>query len=245
MSPGRRAAAGARAALLACALLPLAGCGGPSAVGPAGAEAEAARLARENESLRRQSELAAGDAFYMLLDAGAPRLAIMYRGVLLREFALVSAEAGEPRVGFRRTAIGEAWRDKVWSGGTISPTKDRPRVEIIPPPPGEEIDPAEFKMPPLPEEAYPTPPRFWMRYPGGLTVEYVPAGPARVLGFSARIQLRLLDALAAVAAWRAGTPRLRIVVPAEDFGTLYRAAPPDSAFLVVPTLEAPPAKGTR
>lgn len=245
MSRRRRAArAAAHAALLAVALLPMTGCGEAGPARSPQAADDAARLARENESLRRQSELAGGDAFYMLLSPEAPpRLTIMYRGVVMREFTLAAAEAGEPRVVFRRASIPESWRDAIWSGGTISPSKDRPRVEIIPPPPGVEIDPSEFKMPPLPEEAYPTPRRFWIRYRGGLTVEYVPAGPAPALDLRTRVKLRLLDGLAAVLAWRERTPRLRLVVPAEDFGALYRAAPPDSAFLIAPG--TPPAGRSR
>ena len=82
----------------ALALLPAAGSAGARGDDAAKASAVAAR----NESMRRELELAEGDAFYLVLDDRASTLTLMYKGAPLRET--------QHRVRRDRRAAREPWR---------------------------------------------------------------------------------------------------------------------------------------
>jgi hypothetical protein len=259
---------------------------------PAGDRARAAAIAARNESLRREIELAEGDAFYLLLDPEPPTLRLMYRGAPLRETPIVAAELGEPRA--RRGGDGEVAVDlyAVWSGGTLEPPRVDVREHVVPPPvagqdppvdgtaagggaeQGEFIDSAEagdqdaeaapveeeVEIPKTPEELYPVPPSYEIRFQEGLTIEVVrtpeEAAAGEELGKTSGEAKRAAAAQAALKpAPEAPEPglwhrlqrmarrlslsrpegevaRLRIELSPRDADRLFRSLPPDVKLLI-------------
>jgi hypothetical protein len=177
----------------------------PTAAAPARdqAQRDSATIAAYNESLRRELELAEGDAFYLILDADGSSLSLTFRGAPLRETRVVSARIGEPRA--RHIGGDERPLDvhAIWTGGRLVPPRIDVREEVVPPPlagaagdeagtaagsstapQGEFIDGAaepeatpveaaaeEVEIPKTPEELYPVPASFEIRFAEGLTVE--------------------------------------------------------------------------
>jgi hypothetical protein len=191
----RRALAGA--ALLVSGAFAL--CTGASGAAAPGDDAKVRALAARNESLRRELELAEGDAFYLVLDERGSMLTLMFKGAPLRETAIESAEIGEPRA---RHGAGDEPIDlhAIWSSGDLHPPRINVREEVVPPPvagtptaepepPAERAEQGEFlegaappadatpepvvevEIPKTPEELYPVPVSYEIRFAEGLTVE--------------------------------------------------------------------------
>lgn len=228
---GALAAAALLAALPAAAVEPL--------------DAEAARLARENELLAKRVELARGKDFYVLLDRPRSRLVLMLRGAVLHEWPVRGVEVGTPRVAFLSRKAGADWQGRIWSGGRLDPPRERERMVIEAPPPrqggdAEQSEPA-VPIPPTPEELYPVPARYHVRYEGGLSLEIrlasTPSGE-RGPGFWSRLLARLAqwwsDLRAAARIRPLDTVRVRLVLAPDDAASFYRALPPDTKLLVIP-----------
>ena len=83
--------------------------------------------------MRRELELAEGDAFYLVLDDRGSKLTLMYKGAPLRETSIESAEIGEPRA---RHGGDDEPIDlyAIWSAGALHPPRINVREEVIPPP---------------------------------------------------------------------------------------------------------------
>jgi hypothetical protein len=203
---------------------------------------EVERLARENEILKRHVELSRGDAFYMVLDPKAMRLKLFLRGAILQDFRVTGLEVGEPRIAFVSRGLPQDWEGRIWTNGRLDPPREQERVEIVAPPPStdetEDTAPAP-PIPPTPEEAYPVPTRYHIRYLGGLALEVSP-GLA-----SSETQGGWAGVSAAWSAWWADLRavarkdpkdalRLRMTLKTEDANSLYRALPPDTKLLIVP-----------
>ena len=264
----------------ALALLPAAGSAGARGDDAATASAVAAR----NESMRRELELAEGDAFYLVLDDRASTLTLMYKGAPLRETSIASAEIGEPRAS-------HGGDDEpidlyaIWSAGALHPPRINVREEVIPPPiagvetpqpeaPAQRAEQGEFleggapadgatpepvveevEIPKTPEELYPVPVSYEIRFAEGLTVEVArsqtaPAAPTDKNGAGAPVagddpapyptppSPSLWERLVRVA--RHATlvrpegerVRLRIVIDSLDADRLFRSLPPDVKLLI-------------
>jgi hypothetical protein len=291
LSATRRPRAFARAAALALGGATLAM---TLAATPARAQegTRAAALAARNESLRRELELAGGDAFYLLLDAQPPVLRLMYRGAPLRETSIVAAELGEPRAGRGAEADRPVDLYAVWSGGTLEPPRVDVREHVVPPPVGSEDAAAdvaadgagaeqgefidsdeagedgaaaapveeEVEIPKTPEELYPVPATYEIRFQEGLTIEVVrapeDAAAGEELGKTSGEAKRVAVAQAAAnPAPESSEPgfwdrlqrvarrlslsrpecekvRLRLELSSRDADRLFRSLPPDVKLLI-------------
>ena len=87
-------------------------------------------------------------------------------------------------------------------------------------------------IPPTPDEAVPTPPRFVIHFTGGLGVEVVAAGAdstAARASLWGRIEHRVRRAFPGN--W--DRYRIRVVMPIAEAGALYRSLPDSTAFVAV------------
>jgi len=209
-----------------------------AAAPPAPAARELARLARQNELLRKQVELAKGKEFYLVLDPQAQQLTMMFRAALLQQYRVEALEVGVPRVVYRTRADVSRWEGRIWEKGALDPVRALDRVEVQAPPPTKEGVELEVKVPPTPEEKYPVPPRYHIRFAGGLSIEVRPPDSDAVRGFWARLasgwSTWWSDAKAASRIEPTDTVRLHLVLSKKDAESLYRALPPDTKLLVLP-----------
>lgn len=227
-------------ALLLVALLAPA----PASAGPQDSPEDAARAYRETEALRRLAALSQGKEYYLVLSAGADRLALMYRGVTLREYPVLRAEVGRPRFVYAGLPAPDDWRTRVWTGGNLEPPREIVRYEVaisvketITTP--DSLLPDPVIIPPTPEDACPTPELFRVRFDGGLALEFrLREGDAdlpiwgklwsfcvtRARNVSTALWARDKDSL-----------RLKIALPPDEIQALYRSLPPDVKFTMLPS----------
>jgi len=208
------------------------------APGPAAAPGDLARLARQNDLLQKQVALAKGKEFYLLLDTRAQTLTLMYHAALLQQYHVDGLEVGVPRVVYRPRSDVSQWEGRTWERGTLDPPRALDRVEMQAPPPTKEGTELEVQVPQTPEEKYPVPPRYHIRFAGGLSIEVRPPGTEASLGFWARWTQSLAtwwkDAKAASQPSPEDTVRLHVVLSKKDAESLYRALPPETKLLVLP-----------
>jgi hypothetical protein len=206
-------------------------------LGVHGADTDAdarARLARENEQLRRQIDLGSETA-HLVLDLAGQRLRLMSGGAVLRDYPILAAELGMPtRLFFSTTRASGDWREPIRTGAALEPHKQIGRVEMLPS--ANPDEPAQVPVPAEPEEALPAPERYVLRYDDGFTIEIRTAtAPERPRGFwasfASSIRGRISDAVEI--AGGASAPRLRLVLSAKDAGALYRSFPLDSKLVVI------------
>jgi len=200
--------------------------------------ADAERVTRQVELLRQRVELATGDAFYLLLDPAAGDLRLMLKGAILQDYPILGLEVGQPRVGFIGRGLPAAWEGRIWSKGSLDPTRAIDRVEVEIPPPGQEEPTKPPVIPPTPEEKYPVPSRYRIRYEGGLSLEVRPRQMDEKATAWERTKAAWAvwwnDARAVLDGSPEDTLRLRLVLRPEDADSLYRALPPDTRLLIVP-----------
>lgn len=199
---------------------------------------EFSRLVYKNELLKNQLELAKGKEFYLLLDPQAKNLTLMFRAALLQQYRIEALEVGVPRVVYRTRADASRWDGRVWEKGALDPARELDRVEMQAPPPTKEGTEPEVKVPKTPEEKYPVPPRYHIRFAGGLSIEVRPPNEDAKPGFWANVSKSvstwLEDARAASRSEPTDTVRLHLVLSKKEAESLYRALPPDTKLFVVP-----------
>jgi len=199
---------------------------------------ELSRLALQNDLLQKQLGLAKGKEFYLILDSRTQTLTLMFRAALLQQYRVEALEVGVPRVVYRTRADVSRWEGRVWEKGELDPARALDRVEMQAPPPTEEGTELEVRVPQTPEEKYPVPPRYHIRFAGGLSIEVRPPNTDTERGFWARIKASLAtwyaDAKAASRSEPTDTVRLHIVLSKKDAESLYRALPPATKLLVLP-----------
>jgi hypothetical protein len=218
-------------------------------LGPAGADraaaaepappADGAALAHENRLLQRQLDLASGSDFYLLLDARDRSLRVMLQGVTLRKYEVRQMQLGVPRMLFRKSGLPEGWQDRVWSDPTLEPPRERDRLEIIAT--GDSTTTPEPPIPLTPEEAFPAPPHYRIRYAGGLALdirsETVPATLPDSLqanrGLLGGLRARLREARAVLSADTRDELRVQVVLRNEDAAAIYRSLPPGTKLLLL------------
>jgi len=219
---------------LACAALALLA----ASAAPAPSRDELARLAGRVDLLSKQVELGKGKEFYLLLDPAGGSLRLMYRGALLQQYKVEGLEVGVPRVAYRPRAAAGGWEGRVWGDGTLDPPRALDRVEMQAPAPTPEGQEVDVEVPPTPEEKYPVPSRYHIRFDGGLSIEVRPPGTDGDRGFWQRMSERIAawwaDARSATAAEPTDTVRLHVVMSKQDADSLYRALPPATKLLVLP-----------
>lgn len=205
---------------------------------PAGSDL--ARLALQNDLLQKQVDLAKGKEFYLLLEPEAQKLTLMFRAALLQQYRVESLEVGVPQVVYRPRAGASQWEGRIWEKGALDPARELDRAEVQAPPPTKEGTEIEIKVPQTPEEKYPVPARYHIRFAGGLSIEVRPPNSDAVRGFWAQVAAGFAtwwtDAKAASRIEPTDTVRLHIVLSKKDAESLYRALPPDTKLLVLPQL---------
>src|SRR5262249_27426274 len=96
------------------------------------------------------------------------------------------------------------------------------------------------QVPPTPEEKYPVPARYHIRFSGGLSIEVRTPGSETISGWWGRLvsgwSAWWSDALAAASVSPADAVRLNLSMSKTDAESLYRALPPSTKLLVVPEL---------
>jgi hypothetical protein len=201
----------------------------------------AARLAHENVLLKRQIDLATGKGFYLALDPQTKKLHVMLAGVTLREYDVQRMQVAVPRVFSCSPKVPADWVETVWRKGVLDPSRDRDRFEIIAT--GDSTTMPDVPIPPLPEEVYEVPARYWIRYPGGFSIEIRPETgtgmKTEALTFWQSLWEPMRKAMAERAA--ADTEAVRLVLQLNDEGAaaLYRSLPPDTDFLILYNPEPP------
>ena len=229
MRTGLLAAVGFVAATAAAAPLP---------AGPAPTASELTHLTVQNDLLQKQLDLAKAKEFYILLDPQAQTLTLMYHAALLQQYRVEGLEVGVPRVVYRPRTDVSQWEGRIWNKGALDPARELDRVEMQAPPPTKEGIEIEVKVPQTPEEKYPVPPRYHIRFSGGLSIEVRPPGSEGEGGFWSHLARTFhswwSDAKAASQSEPTDTVRLHLVMSKKDAESLYRALPPDTRLLVLP-----------
>lgn len=188
-------------------------------------------LRARSAALRNQMDLARDGQRFLVLDPERGTLTLYHGAAPLRSFTVLEVQAGQRRVGVGRGNARDDWRTARWEGSRLEPPVVRDRRVIVsdsvePPDPTGEVD----WVPPVPEEAVPTPPRFVIHFDAGLGMEVVAAGAdssSAPVSLSARAEHRLRRFLPRN--W--DRYRIRTVIPAAEAGALYRSLP-DSVALV-------------
>src|SRR5262245_45918745 len=195
-----------------------------ASIAPAPPADDLARLAAQNDLLAKELSLAKGREFYLLADPAGKTLKLLYRGALLQQYKVDGIEVGVPRVAFHSRVEPGAWEGRVWENGELDPPRALDRVEIQAPPPTPEGTEIPAVVPPTPEEKYPVPPRYHIRFAGGLSIEVRTPGPETRRGFWARMAAGLAawwdDAKAATSSTPTDTLPLHFATPKQDAESL-------------------------
>lgn len=197
--------------------------------------ADIRQLALDTEVLRKMVALASGEEFYVVLDPNARTITLMLKGATLRHYEVQAIELADPQVAFVSRGDAHDWQGRIWSRGSLVPTREQDRVEIKVPPPGAEETEQEAVIPPTPEEKYPVPPRFGIRYEGGLFVEIRSEGDdAPHQTFRHRLAAWWEDFKEALRPHPTDRIRLRLTLELADVEAIYRSLPPDTKLLALP-----------
>ncbi len=186
-----------------------------------------ARIERRRAVLAREVDLASTGEPYLLLDPASRTLALYRRGVVLRSWSYLRADVGRPRVAFFRRAAPEPWTGRIWSDGELEPSRVARHVEVRVDTAAPDARPAEEVVPGTPEETYPAPDRFFLRFGEPFALEVRAVAPGREAVPDDR-----WDPLALRPREARGT-RLRLWMPADEAGALYRALPDGIPLLVL------------
>jgi len=204
---------------------------------------EVAQLQRTTDLLQRQVELAAGKDFYLVLDPATSSLTLMLRGARLQRYVVLGIQVGHPRIAWFGERDPRPVQGVMWSRGELDPPRQLDRLVIQAGEPGKDTgDPATPPIPPTPEEMYPVPSRYHVRFDDGLSVEIRPREADATTGRWARLRAswsaRWRDAVAAIRAGDRDAVRLRIVLNPKDAESLYRSLPPAVKLIVLTGGEA-------
>jgi len=237
----RRASVRVSLAALVAVVLGLwaAACARDEGARPPTAMAErAARLQRLNSLLQRQVELAEGKAFYLVLDPGASDLTLMLSGAELQRYPVLGLQVGEPRVFWFGRRDSRPWQDVVWSHGELDPPRQIDRLVIQAAPPSKDAaEPEAPPVPPTPEEMYPVPSRYQVRFDEGWSIEVRPLDAdqqaGRLARFGAWWSAKWHDVIAAVFGRGRDAVRLRIALNPKDAASLYRSLPPAVRLIIL------------
>jgi hypothetical protein len=234
----------ARHLLLPAALLAATAFAAPPAA-EAPADPEVARLQREVTRLQRERDLASGKGFYLRLDAGRGRLALMLQGVALDDYPAQAVEWGVPEVLFVDRTPGPDWDLEAFSKGRLEPVRERDRIEVVAPAPAPSAAPgapeASPSPPPIPksaEETYSVPSPYRVVFAEGVSLEVRARGDggrnrSAFQRFADAVALRFADLGTALGLGAKERVRLSVTLEAEDAAALYRSLPPDVGLIVV------------
>ncbi len=234
------------AAIVVAALaLPGAACRRNEAAGPLpDAEARLAELQRDNSRLQQQIDLAEGKDFYLVLDPAASDLTLMLNGAELQRYPVLGLLVGQPRVSWFARRDARPWQDLVWAHGELDPPRQLDRLVIQAAPPRKDApEPEAPPIPPTPEEKYPVPSRYHVRFDEGRSIEVRPLDADREAGGLTRLRAwwsaKWHDEIAAVFHRERDAVRLRLMLKPDDAASLYRSLPPAVRLLILTKDRAP------
>jgi hypothetical protein len=198
---------------------------------PSDVRAQVARLQRANRQLQQQIDLASGKEFYLVVDPGASTIALMLSGAELQRYSVLGLQVGRPRVSWFTRHQQQPWQDVIWSHGELDPSRQLDRLVIQAVAPGTAgAEPEAPPVPATPEELYPVPLRYHVRFDQGRSIEVRPLDADAQAGRVARLRAwwsaKWRDGLAAVSGTDRDTVRVRIVLTPKDAASLYRSLPP-------------------
>lgn len=208
---------------------------GGTAADPLG---DLARLQRANALLQRQLDLAAGKDFYLVLDPAGSSLTLMLKGATLQHFAVRGFQIGHPRVAWFSARDPRHIQSVVWSRGELDPPRQLDRLVIQATAPGKDgAEPPAPPIPPTPEERYPVPSRFYVRFAEGLSLEIRPREADTTVGWWPRVRAasaeKWRDVVSALRSRDRDPIRVRMVLDPNDAQSLYRSLPPSVRLLVL------------
>jgi hypothetical protein len=209
------------------------------------ARSDAARLERTNAQLQKQIELAAGQEFYLVLDPKTAGLTLMLKGAPLQRFTVIGLQVGHPRVAWMSTRDPRHVQSVIWSRGELDPPRQIDRLVIQAAEPGKEApDSTPPPIPPTPEELYPVPSRYHVRFADGLSAEILPREADQSVGRWAHARAAMAetwhDIVSAVRASGRDAIRLRITLDPKEAQSFYRSLPPAVRLIVLDgEVEAP------
>ena len=157
---------------------------------------------------RTELELAQAGGYYLVLSGSAATLSLRAKGVEVQGFHLLAATLAVGK--------GATWRGTAWTEGRLDPKRTLVAEQ------SRDSEPGREPIPPLPEEAFPAPETWSLRFRDGREVilESVAAeesvskpGRARLRGNSVRVLLQLSRT---------------------ESDRLYRALPDGTPFLILP-----------
>jgi len=215
-----------------------AGCGTEKAAAPAAdVHSQIARLQRSTNLLQRQIDLANGKDFYLVLDPAAGDITLMLMGAELQRYQVLGLQVGQPRVAWMTRPDPRAWQDIVWAHGELDPPRQIDRFVMQAAPPTKEGTEATPPVPPTPEEMYPVPSRYHVRFDDGLSIEIRPLDTDTEAGRFARLRAwftaKWHDAKDAAFDRERDAVRLRIALNPKDAASLYRSLPPAVRLLIL------------
>ena len=205
---------------------------------PSDPRAHAARLQRTNAQLQRQIELAAGREFYLVLDPTTAGLTLMLKGAPLQRFTVLGLQVGHPRAAWISERDPRHVQSVLWSGGELDPPRQIDRLVIQAAEPGKDApESTPPPIPPTPEELYPVPSRYHVRFADGLSVEILPreadASVGRWAHARAAMAERWRDIFSALRAAGRDAIRLRITLDPKEAQSFYRSLPPAVRLIVL------------
>jgi hypothetical protein len=197
---------------------------------------KATDLASANGQLRRQVDLATGDTFYYTLDPVKHVLRFMYQGNVLFERNLLDVDVGTRRGFLGKGAAPKDWAERVWSSGALEPPRQSSRLELDASSQNYAKVRDEYLVPPTPEEAFPAPEVWRIRYAGGMAVEvHGVADTTRTRpGFMKSLGQQFQDSMKALVSSNNDAVRIRLYLSRPQSDMLYRSVPPDTRFTILP-----------
>jgi hypothetical protein len=200
--------------------------------------ARAVRLQRLNDQMQRQVELASGKDFYLVLDPAGSELTLMLSGAELQSYRVTGLQVGTPRVSWFGRRVARPWQDVVWLHGELDPPREIDRLVFQAPPPTKDAaEPEPPPIPPTPEEMYPVPSRYQVRFDEGRSIEVRPLDADQKASGLARLgawwSAKWHDVVAALFRKDRDAVRLRLVLNPNDAASLYRSLPPAVRLIVL------------
>jgi len=212
---------------------------------PSDPRSGAARLERTNAQLQKQIELAAGQEFYLVLDPKTAGLTLMLKGAPLQRFTVIGLQVGQPRVAWMSKRDPRHVQSVIWSGGELDPPRQIDRLVIQAAEPGKDApESTPPAVPPTPEELYPVPSRYHVRFADGLSVEILPREADQSVGRWAHARAAMAekwhDIVSAVRASGRDAIRLRVTLDPKEAQSFYRSLPPAVRLIVLDGEVEPP-----
>ena len=198
--------------------------------------ASSTQLASANAQLRRQLDLATGDTFYYTLDPVRRVLRFMYQGNVVFERNLLDVEVGTRRGFLGKGAAPKDWAERVWSSGALEPPREPNRLELDASSQNYKTQRDEYLVPPTPEEAYPAPDVWRIRYAGGMAVEVYGVTDTTHTrpGFFKNLGQQFSDSMKALVSTNNDAVRIRLYLSRPQADMLYRSVPPETRFTILP-----------